>query len=178
MIYFDNSATTKISDGALAKMTQVMREHFGNPSSLHTLGFEAEQKLLDARKTVAGMLKAKSEEIIFTSGGTEANNMALFGCAHAQKRRGQHIITTAVEHSSVLAPMEQLEKEGFLVTRLMPDENGMITAAQVADACRPDTVLVSVMLVAPSPISAWNASAALPRSVRISRTLWLWLAPS
>ncbi len=145
--YLDNSATTNVCASAAKAAMETMTAHFGNPSSLHTLGFEAEQKLLDARKTVAGMLKAKPEEIIFTSGGTEANNMALFGCAHAQKRRGQHIITTAVEHPSVAVPLEQLEKEGFSVTRLTPDADGMITAAQVAEACRPDTILVSVMLV-------------------------------
>lgn len=145
--YLDNSATTNVCAQAAAAATAAMTQHFGNPSSLHTLGFEAEQLLLDARKAVAGLLKAKPEEIVFTSGGTEANNLALFGCARAQKRRGQHIITTAVEHPSVSVPLEQLEKEGFTVTRLMPDENGMVTAAQVAEACRPDTVLVSVMLV-------------------------------
>lgn len=145
--YLDNSATTNVCPEAAAKAAFMMTTCFGNPSSLHTLGFEAEQELLEARRTVATLLGASREEITFTSGGTEANNLALFGCAGALARRGRHIVTTAVEHASVLAPLAELEKQGFTVTRLAPGANGIVTAAQVEAACRPDTILVSAMLV-------------------------------
>jgi len=145
--YLDNSATTNVCREAAEKAALMMTACFGNPSSLHTLGFEAEQELLTARKTVAALIGAAREEITFTSGGTEANNLALFGCAGALCRRGKHIVTTAVEHASVLAPLAELEKQGFAVTRLTPGPDGLVSATQVAAACRPDTILVSVMLV-------------------------------
>lgn len=145
--YLDNSATTNVCREAAEKAAVMMTDCFGNPSSLHSLGFNAEQELAGARRAAAALLGAAPENITFTSGGTEANNLALFGCAEALSRRGKHIITTAVEHSSVTEPLAVLEKQGFAVTRLLPGRDGMIRAEQVAEACRPDTVLVSIMLV-------------------------------
>lgn len=125
----------------------MMTTQFGNPSSLHTLGFEAEQALTKARTQVATFLGTTPDTIVFTSGGTEANNLALLGGAAARARRGKHVITTAIEHPSVTAACDELEKQGFTVTRLTPDSDGMISPAQLQNACRPDTVLCSVMLV-------------------------------
>ena len=115
-IYLDNSATTRVCREAADKVMEVMTETYGNPSSLHTKGFQAERELTAARETVAGMLGVLPEELYFTSGGTESNNLALFGAAHAQRRRGNHIVTTAMEHSSIMNTMKQLEKEGYSVT--------------------------------------------------------------
>ena len=145
--YLDNSATTRVCAAAADKAYQMMTENYGNPSSLHSLGFRAEQELTAARKAVAGMMGVQPEQVWFTSGGTEANNLALFGAVAARSREGRHIVTTAVEHSSVAAAVEQLEKQGYEVTRLVPDEHGMVDAPTIVGACRPDTVLVAVMLV-------------------------------
>ncbi len=146
-IYLDNSATTAVCQAAADKAYDMMLHHFGNPSSLHRLGFEAERELTAAREAVAGLMGVSPAEVIFTSGGSEANNLAVFGAAAALHRRGNHIVTTAVEHASVAAACNELEKQGFSVTRLSVGENGTLTAEQIADACRPDTILVSVMLV-------------------------------
>lgn len=145
--YLDNSATTRVCGAAADAAYKLMTEVFGNPSSLHSMGFRAEQELTAARKAVAGLIGAQPEQITFTSGGTEANNLAVFGSVAAHPHDGRHIVTTAVEHSSVAAPIDQLEKQGYEVTRLVPDENGTLTAAQIVAACRPDTVLVAVMMV-------------------------------
>ena len=145
--YLDNSATTRVCAAAADKAYQMMTENYGNPSSLHSLGFRAEQELTAARKAVAGMMGVQPEQVWFTSGGTEANNLALFGAVAARSREGRHIVTTAVEHSSVAAAVDQLEKQGYEITRLVPDEHGMVDAPTIVGACRPDTVLVAVMLV-------------------------------
>ncbi|MBP3382195.1 MAG: cysteine desulfurase [Clostridia bacterium] len=145
--YLDNSATTAVCQAAAEKASYMMTVCYGNPSSLHRLGFEAERELEAAKQAVADLIGAPKDRIFFTSGGTEANNLAIIGAAHTLQRRGKHIVTTAVEHSSVTAACDQLEKEGFEITRLMPDENGTITAAAIAAACKADTVVVSVMLV-------------------------------
>ena len=145
--YLDNSATTAVCEAAIEAATAMMRENFGNPSSLHTVGFRAEQALTEARAAVANLLRTSPDTITFTSGGTEANNLAILGGAMARIRRGKHVVTTAVEHASAAAACDELEKRGFEITRLAPDASGMITAAQVEAALRPDTVLVSVMLV-------------------------------
>ena len=145
--YLDNSATTRVCREAADAAYRVMTEVYGNPSSLHTLGFQAEQELTAARKAVAEKVGAQPEQITFTSGGTEANNLAVFGAAAAHAREGKHIVTTAVEHASVAGAIDQLEQQGYEVTRLAPDENGLIDAPTIVDACRPDTVLVAVMLV-------------------------------
>lgn len=147
MIYLDNSATTAVCRAAAEKAVSLMTACFGNPSSLHTLGFRAEQEMTAARRTVAEWLEVPPSTIIFTSGGTEANNLALFGGAAARQRAGRHIVTTAVEHASVLAACAELEKQGFEITRVQPGRDGTIHPQQVLDACRPDTVLVSIMLV-------------------------------
>ena len=145
--YLDNSATTRVCAAAADKAYQMMTETYGNPSSLHSLGFRAEQEITAARKAVAGLMGVQPEQVFFTSGGTEANNLAIFGAAAARSREGRHIVTTAVEHSSVAAAIDQLEKQGYEVTRLVPDENGAVDAPTIAGACRPDTVLVAVMMV-------------------------------
>lgn len=145
--YLDNSATTAVCQAAAEKALYMMTACYGNPSSLHRLGFEAEREINAAKQAVADLIGAPKERIFFTSGGTEGNNLAVIGAAHALQRRGKHIVTTATEHSSVSAACDQLEKEGFSVTRIVPDENGTITAAAIAAACRADTVVVSVMLV-------------------------------
>ncbi|QEY34958.1 cysteine desulfurase [Caproiciproducens galactitolivorans] len=146
-IYLDNSATTQVCREAAAKAMEVMTENYGNPSSLHTKGFQAERELTAAREAVAGMLGVLPEEIYFTSGGTESNNLALFGAAHALRRRGSHIVTTAIEHSSIMNTMKQLEKEGYSVTYLEPDKEGRIRPEQVFKAVTPSTILVSMMYV-------------------------------
>lgn len=145
--YLDNSATTRVCAAAADKAYQMMTETYGNPSSLHSLGFRAEQELTAARKAVAELMGAQPEQIWFTSGGTEANNIAIFGGVAAHAHDGHHIVTTAVEHASVSAAIDQLEKQGYQVTRLIPDDSGFVDAPTIAAACRPDTVLVAVMLV-------------------------------
>lgn len=146
-IYFDNSSTTKVCREAADKVMEMMTENYGNPSSLHSLGFRAEQELNAARDKVAARLGARPEEIYFTSGGTESNNIALFGAAHARRKRGNRIVTTMIEHPSVLNTMKELEKEGFEVIYLKPDVWGRIQPEQVYAAVTPDTILVSMMCV-------------------------------
>ncbi|SDN54950.1 cysteine desulfurase family protein [Alkalicoccus daliensis] len=147
MIYLDNSATTKPWKSVLETYTQVSEKYFANPSSLHPLGAEAERLLMQARKQTAELLKVAPEEVIFTSGATEGNNIAIQGAVNANKGRGRHIITTAIEHPSVLRTMNHLEERGFEVTYLFPDKEGRVKASQVAEKVRKDTILVSVMHV-------------------------------
>lgn len=146
-IYFDNSSTTKVCREAAEKVMEVMTENYGNPSSLHTKGFLAERELTEARAAVASALGAEPGEIYFTSGGTESNNLALFGAAEARKKRGNRIVTTMIEHPSVLNVMKRLEQDGFEVVFLKPDAFGKIAPEQVREAVTPDTVLVSIMRV-------------------------------
>ncbi len=146
-IYLDNSATTQVCPQAMEKAVELMTRVYGNPSSLHAMGFAAEQELTLARKQTASLLHAKPEEIFFTSGGTESNNLAIFGAAAARKRLGTHIVTSAIEHPSVLGCMEQLQKQGFSVTCLAPDSQGRISPQQLAEAINDETILVSLMLV-------------------------------
>ncbi|MGN0557821.1 MAG: cysteine desulfurase family protein [Acutalibacteraceae bacterium] len=145
--YLDNSATTRVSQLAAKKALQIMTECYGNPSSLHTKGMQAEQELIKARKIIADSIKAKENEIYFTSGGTEANNTAIFGTAKAKLRQGKKIVTTAIEHSSVLEACEALQKQGYEVVYLAPNENGIVTAEALENAVDSDTILVSVMAV-------------------------------
>ena len=145
--YLDNSATTRVSQLAAEKSLQIMTECYGNPSSLHTKGMQAEQELINARKIIADSIKAKETEIYFTSGGTEANNTAIFGTAKAKARLGKKIVTTAIEHSSVLEACEALQKQGYEVVYLTPNENGIVTAQALENAVDSDTILVSVMAV-------------------------------
>lgn len=145
--YLDNSATTQVCPEAAQKALEMMTECYGNPSSLHSLGTAAELALTTARKQAASLIGCRPDALTFTSGGTEANNLAVFGAAEAKRRAGRHIVTTAVEHASVAASCNELERQGYTVTRLVPGKDGCITPEQVADACRDDTVLVSIMMV-------------------------------
>lgn len=147
MIYFDNSATTKCSKAAMEIMCEALSENFGNPSSLHNFGFTAEKYIKNSRAVIASTLKCDVKEIVFTSGGTEGNNMAIRGCAYAYQKRGKHIITTSVEHAAVINPCKQLEKEGFDVTYLPVDEKGVVSVDDVKNALRDDTILVAIMYV-------------------------------
>lgn len=145
--YLDNSATTKIDEDVLALMERVYKEDFGNPSSRHKKGMEAERYLKTAKEQIAATLKCKPEELFFTSGGTESNNMALIGAALANKRSGMHIITTAFEHPSVYEPLFFLEELGFRVTYLTPGPEGTVTVEALKEVLSQDTILVSVMAV-------------------------------
>lgn len=145
--YLDNSATTACCKAATDMMVKLLREDFGNPSSLHMKGVDAEKYLLDAKKKIAKTLKAQDKEILFTSGGTESNNMALIGVAMANKRAGMHIITTSIEHASITSPMAYLEEQGFEVTYLKVDQYGIISLEELENAIREDTILVSLMHV-------------------------------
>lgn len=144
-IYLDNAATTRPHPAVVAAMTRVLAEEFGNPSSLHRKGLAAERLMSGAREAVARTLAVAPEEIVFTSGGTEANSLAIRGVASGAP--GRHIITAAVEHSSVLTPIRALAAEGYEVTELPVDAFGRVSAAQVDAALRPQTILVSVMAV-------------------------------
>jgi cysteine desulfurase len=146
-VYFDNSATTKIFPQVLQEMARVLTEEYGNPSALHRRGSNAERILNSSRQTLAEFLGVKEREIVFTSGGTEANNLAILGLARRYHKRGNHLITSAIEHPSVLGPFRQLAKEGFEVTCLQPDSRGVISAKTLAKALRPETILVSIMHV-------------------------------
>lgn len=147
MIYFDNAATTKIYDDALTSYVQVSQKFFGNPSSLHQLGVDAYQVLTKARAQVASLLSVQPEEIFFTSGGTESNNWAIKGTALEKSVFGKHIITTKIEHPSVIQTCKQLERFGFEVTYLDVDSNGIVNVDQLKESLRKDTILVSVMAV-------------------------------
>ena len=147
MIYFDNAATTKIYEDALTSYVQVSQKFFGNPSSLHQLGVDAYQVLTKARAQVANLLSVQPEEIFFTSGGTESNNWAIKGTSLEKSVFGKHIITTKIEHPSVIQTCKQLERFGFEVTYLDVDSKGMINVEQLKESLRKDTILVSVMAV-------------------------------
>ena len=147
MIYLDNSATTKPCNEAVAAMTKALTENWGNPSALYGFGIDAAHSLRDARVTVAKALGAEPDRVFFTSGGTEADNWAIFGSAKRMGKRGKHMITTAIEHHAVLNCMKELEAQGFEVTYLQPDPSGNISLADLRSALRKDTILVSIMMV-------------------------------
>lgn len=147
MLYMDHSATTPIHEAVLEAMTRTMKQYYGNPSSLHRLGVEAERVLTKARETMADQLLSDKEEIVFTSGGTESNNLAIRGYASTYRNRGNHLITTAIEHASVYECFRQLEQEGFRVTYLPVDHTGAIRLSDLQEAVCEDTILVSVMHV-------------------------------
>lgn len=146
-VYLDNSATTRCSEGVRDVVIRTMMEDFGNPSSKHDKGVEAEHYLRDAREIIAKTLKVQEKEIYFTSGGTESNNWALIGAAMANRRAGMHLITTAVEHAAVIQPMLCLEEQGFEVTYIPVDRYGRIDLEKLEEAVREDTILVSTMYV-------------------------------
>lgn len=145
--YFDNSATTKVLDCVKDMVVKVMVEDYGNPSAKHCLGMKAEQYVKQAAERIAKTLKVQEKEIFFTSGGTESNNMAIIGAAMANKRAGNHIITTRIEHASVYNTMAFLEEQGFQVTYLSVDNQGHISLQELEEAIGPETILVSVMYV-------------------------------
>ena len=144
-IYLDNSATTQVHPEVKDAIQPYLSEKYGNPSSIHHKGQEAKKAVEDARKKVADLINAEPKEIIFTGSGTEGNNMALKGIAFANKDRGKHIITTKIEHKSILNSTKWLEKQGFDVTYLNVDENGTVDIEQLKRTIRSDTILVSVM---------------------------------
>mgnify|MGYP000551966414 CR=1 FL=1 len=143
--YLDNSATTRCLDSAAALMAGILCTDYGNPSSLHHKGVQAEEHVRHAREVIAKTLKVTPKEIFFTSGGTESDNLALRGAAYANARQGKHLITTSIEHPAILNTMQYLEQQGFEVTYLPVDENGKIRLSDLEAAIRPDTILVSIM---------------------------------
>lgn len=147
MIYFDNSATTKIFDEVLDDVIDTMKNSFGNSSSLHSLGYESEQKIIKYTKILSQILRCKDDEIYFTSGGTESNNLAIFGVCDAYKKSGNKIITTKIEHPSVLKCFNELEARGFNVVYLDVDEKGYINIQNLVDEIDDKTILVSIMYV-------------------------------
>ena len=144
-IYLDHAATTPMHPRVIEKMMEVMSHNFGNPSSIHSFGREARHYIDLARETLAKSIGAKENEVIFTSGGTEADNMALFGVAESYQHKGKHIITTQIEHHAVLHACQRLEKMSFEVTYLPVDETGLISLDDLSGALREDTILVSIM---------------------------------
>ena len=145
--YLDNSATTPLCSKAREEMVNAIENIWGNPSSLHEKGIEADLLLKNARKTLAGLLSCTEKEVVFTSGGTESNNLAVFGAAHANKRKGNRVITSAVEHPSVMKAFDRLEAEGFEVIRIPTDKKGFIDLDALEKAVNDKTVLISIMAV-------------------------------
>jgi cysteine desulfurase len=146
-VYFDNAASTKVLEPVKDIVLKVMTEDYGNPSAKHRKGMIAEQYVKEAAEIIADTLKVVPKDILFTSGGSESNNMALIGTAMANKRAGNHIISTGIEHPSVYNPLAYLEEQGFIVTYLSVDGNGTISLEELEQAIRPETILVSVMYV-------------------------------
>ncbi|PTK56683.1 cysteine desulfurase NifS [Staphylococcus haemolyticus] len=146
-VYADYAATTPVKPEVIEEMMTIYKSHFGNPSSIHSIGRDARRYLDESRRTVAKLLNAKPSEVIFTSGATESNNTAIKGLVYANEHLGNHIITTKIEHHSVLHVFEQLEKEGYDVTYLDVDDTGAIDLNQLKEALTNDTILVSIMFV-------------------------------
>lgn len=144
-IYLDNSATTRCFPEVVELMDQIYLTEYGNPSSLHHKGVEAEKRIREAKETFARILQCSPQNIYFTSCGTESDNLAIIGCARANERKGKHLITTGIEHPAVLESMKYLETQGFEVTYLPVDSNGLVDPEMVQDTVRQDTILVSIM---------------------------------
>ena len=147
IVYLDNAATTKMSDKVIEEMTKSFSENYGNPSSVHTFGQRAKSAVERARHIVAQNLKAETTEIVFTSGGAEGNNLVIRGFLKANKDKGKHIITSKIEHSTILKTFEQLENEGYEISYISVDENGAVDIEELKQELREDTVLVSIMFV-------------------------------
>ena len=145
LVYLDNAASTKISSGVLEKMMESYSANYGNPSSTHKLGQKARAAIEKTRSMIAGYIGVESKEIIFTSGGAEGNNLVIRGALNAYSSKGKHIITSKIEHSTVLKTCQQLENEGYEVTYINVDENGVINLEQLKNSIRKDTVIVSIM---------------------------------
>lgn len=146
-LYFDNGATTRIDPRVAEAITDMLVNHYGNPSSLHRKGLEAQLRMDKARRQAAALIGCDAKNLTFTSGATEANNLAVFGAVAARKHGGKKIVTTAFEHSSIIGPCQQLEKEGYQVTWVRPNAQGNITAQDIINAVDKDTVLVACMMV-------------------------------
>jgi len=145
VVYLDHIATTPVAQEVIDAMLPYFREHFGNPTSLHSFGQVAKKAINNAREKIAQLINANSpEEVVFTSGGIEANNLAIKGIAKAYEKKGRHIVSTDIEHHSILHPLKTLEREGWEVAYLKPDRYGLIHPDQVREAVRNDTVLVSI----------------------------------
>ncbi|MDR2785880.1 MAG: cysteine desulfurase [Treponema sp.] len=144
-IYVDNSATTAVSERALSAMLPCFRENYGNPSAIYSYGQEAKKTLEDSRRITAKSIGALNNEIYFTSGGTESDNWAIHSVCRLKNKTGKHIISTAIEHNAVLRTLERMREQGYEVTLLKPDKNGQISAGQLEDAIRKDTILISIM---------------------------------
>ncbi|MEK7463368.1 MAG: cysteine desulfurase family protein, partial [Patescibacteria group bacterium] len=144
-VYLDNASTTPVDPKVLKAMSPYFKDRYGNPSSLHILGRESKNAIETARKNIAKHIGAEPEEIIFTSGGTESDNLAMFGLARAYKEKGKHIIVSSIEHKAILDSCKKLEKEGFEITYLDVDKNGLVSLEQLRSSIRPDTILVSIM---------------------------------
>lgn len=144
-VYLDNSATTQAFPEVAELVTKIMCEEYGNPSSMHLKGVQAENHIRQAKETLARILKVNEKEIYFTSGGTESDNLALIGCAMANYRAGKHLITTQIEHPAILQTMHYLEDQGFEVTYLSVDKTGRISLEELKNSIRQDTILVSIM---------------------------------
>jgi len=165
MVYLDNSATTRVSEAAANKALYMMTECFANPSSLYNFGFNAELEIKNAKRIISGALSCREGELFFTSGGTESNNTALLGVANANKRRGNKIIISAYEHSSVMDNAEYLSQNGFEIVLIKPQKDGKISPSAVAGAVDEKTILVSVMLVN-NEIGAVNDVATIAAAAR------------
>ena len=146
-IYLDNSATTVVCKQACDKILEMLSKNYGNPSSLHTKGMDSERELIKAKKVIADFIKCKESEVYFTSGGTEANNIAILGACRRRKKLGNKIVASAVEHSSVIEPLKQLKKEGFEVVYIKPDIYGRIDEKNIEKEIDNNTILVSLMYV-------------------------------
>lgn len=144
-IYLDYNATTPIDPAVADAMEPYLREHFGNPSSDHVYGYRARLAVNDARERLAALLQVEPDEVVFTGGGSEANNLAIKGIAYTRRDRGNHIITSAVEHPAVINTLHYLQQEGYRVTVLPVEPNGQVDVGQVADAITPETILISIM---------------------------------
>ena len=164
MLYFDNAATTRVCPEAAEAAVRMMTEQFGNPSATYKLGRDAKAAVDEARKKVAGALGCRPEEVYFTSCGSEGDNWALISGARSMKRKGNHIISSAVEHDAIRKTLDALEKEGYEITRLSPTPDGSITPEQVRRALRPETILVSLMMVN-------NETGAITDIAGVARTL-------
>ncbi len=145
-IYADYAAATPTDPQVIEAMSPYLQSDFGNPSSLHSFGRKPAEAISASRETVANFIGASSDEIYFTASGTESNNMALIGIARANKNRGKHIVTSAIEHPSIMNTCQALEKDGFEITYVKPDSNGLMNPIEIAEAVRPDTILVSIHL--------------------------------
>ena len=175
-VYLDNSATTRCSERAKAILIRALTEDYGNPSALHGMGKSAEDYIRDAREKIAATLKVEEKELMFTSGGTESNNMAIIGAALGNPRLGRHIITTEIEHPSVREPFEALKELGYEITYLGVDGEGRISLEELSSAVREDTALVSIMMVNNEigPWSRWGRPrSGSGRKIRTRCFMWM-----